>query len=177
MLTIGQMIDLLIFILPAYFANSSPVFFRTGKSKTPMDLKLKFYDSRRVLGEGKTWAGFFVGIATGTLIGYLTYALGLIRVYPTLEQHLVVAFLLSLGTMTGDAVGSFVKRRLAMTKGKPFYPMDQLSFLLFALLFVLPYRPEVLGIPGFIFLLIITLIVHTLANVIAYKVGLKKEPY
>lgn len=177
MLTLGQMIDLLIFILPAYFANSSPVFFRTGKSKTPMDMKMKFYDSRRVLGEGKTWMGFLVGIAAGTLVGYLTYVFGLLRLYPTLEQHLLVAFLLSFGTMVGDAAGSFVKRRLAMAKGKPFYPSDQLSFYIFAVLFMLPFRPEIFGMSAFIFLLVVTLIVHTSANVIAYKVGLKKDPW
>ena len=63
------MIDLLIFNLTEYIANSAPLFFRTGKSKTPMDMKMKFYDSRRVLGEGKTWAGFLVGIVVGTIIG------------------------------------------------------------------------------------------------------------
>ena len=79
--------------------------------------------------------------------------------------------------MVGDAVGSFIKRRLAMTKGKPFYPLDQLSFYVFAVIFVFPFLPATFNLSAFIFLLIITLIVHTTANVIAYKTGLKKDPW
>jgi len=177
MLTLADLAQLLVFILPAYFANAAPVLFKTGRSKTPIDMKMRFYDSRRVLGEGKTWVGFFTGVATGTAVGYMTWALGMLRIYPTMEQHLLVAFLLSLGTMTGDVIGSFLKRRLAMKKGRPLFLMDQLSFYVVAILFILPWRPQALDIAMFVVLGAVTALVHYYANVLAYKAGLKRVPW
>ena len=55
---------LLIFILPAYFANSAPV---VSGGKTPLDAGMKLKDGNRFLGDGKTVKGFFVGVAAGTL--------------------------------------------------------------------------------------------------------------
>ena len=173
---IDKLVDALIFIMPAYFANAAPVLFRTGKSKTPMDMKLKFYDSRRILGEGKTWAGFFVGIITGTLIGTLIWIIGLQRIY-SLETHILVSFLLSTGTMVGDAFGSFIKRRISIRRGKPFPLLDQLGFLVFALLFAYNYLPSFMDAYILSLLIVITFFVHYFANVIAYKIKLKRVPW
>lgn len=177
MLTLADFATMLVFILPAYLANAAPVLFRTGRSKTPIDMKLKFYDSRRILGEGKTWVGFFTGIATGTVVGYLTWILGLLNIYPTIWQHVFVAFMLSFGTMTGDVIGSFLKRRLAMRKGKPLWLMDQLSFYVIAILFIMPWKPAALDLSMFMLLGVVTALIHYYANVIAYKIGLKKVPW
>jgi len=182
MLTYETIILLLIFILPVYLANAAPVMFKELLSKAkskhaPMDFKAKFYDSRRILGKGKTWAGFFVGILTGTIVGIIIAKSGVVELYPSQDLHILSALLLSTGAMCGDAVGSFIKRRLKFGSGKPFYVVDQLSFFLTSILFVLPIRPEVLNIVGFIFLFVITIILHVLTNIFAYKIGLKKVPW
>jgi len=177
MLTLADLTTLLVFILPAYLANAAPVLFRTGRSKTPMDMRMRFYDSRRILGEGKTWVGFFTGVVTGTVVGYLTWILGLLNIYPTMDQHMIVAFMLSLGTMTGDVIGSFLKRRLAMRKGRPLWLLDQLSFYVVAMVFILPWRPAALDVAMFIVLGAVTALVHYYANVLAYKAGLKRVPW
>lgn len=174
---IDSIILALIFILPAYFANAAPVLFQTGKSKTPMDYGIKFYDSRRILGKGKTWTGFFVGIATGTVAGILTWILGLIRVYPNIETHVFVSFLLATGTMVGDAVGSFIKRRMNIKSGSNLPLLDQLGFLVFALLFAYPYLPKEFNLTVIVVLMIITYIVHYVSNIIAYKLKLKNVPW
>ncbi len=173
----AKLIQALIFIMPSYFANAAPVIFRTGKSKTPMDMGIKFYDSRRILGKGKTWTGFFVGIATGTFIGYVTWATGLIKIYGSIELHMTAAFLLATGTMVGDALGSFIKRRLAIRSGKSFVILDQLSFLIFAIAFVYPLIPKEIDCLSLAFLMAITPFVHYSANVIAYRLKLKRVPW
>ena len=171
MLSLSEVIRLIIFILPAYFANAAPTAFRTGVIETPMDFKMKFWDSRRILGEGKTWSGFFIGICIGTLSGFVLEYFGL------WEWEIEAAFLLSLGAMVGDSVGSFLKRRLRFGRGKPFYIVDQLSFLVFALAFSSPFWPKALDWSGFLLLAFVTVILHLVTNIIAYKIGLKKVPW
>jgi CDP-2,3-bis-(O-geranylgeranyl)-sn-glycerol synthase len=173
---IDKIINALIFILPAYFANAAPVLFRTGKSKTPIDMKMKFYDSRRILGEGKTWVGFFVGIITGTIIGALIWLIGLQRIY-NFQTHIMVSFLLSTGTMVGDAVGSFIKRRISIRRGRPLPLLDQLGFLIFALVFAYNYLPAFMDVYTIAILMVITVFVHYAANRIAYKMKLKSVPW
>ena len=97
--------------------------------------------------------------------------------FSSLRSQILGAFMLSFGTMFGDAAGSFVKRRLKIEPGKPFI-LDQLSFLAFALVFAapfsLPYLFEPLSI-GFLFVL--TYVLHVGTNALANKLGLKKVPW
>lgn len=154
------------FILPAYFANASPVIFGGGR---PIDGGRKFRDGRSIFGPGKTVRGFLGGLSVGTIIGgFQTLTTNDLELLP-------LAFLLSLGALCGDLFGSFVKRRLGFERGRPFPLLDQLGFLLFAVIFALPLRVPSLSI--FIILLVITPIIHLLANCFAYSLGLKKEPY
>lgn len=172
---IERMIQLLIFILPAYVANAAPVVFGTGASKMPIDFRIKFIDRKRLLGGGKTWPGFFVGILSGTIVAAITSQL--MPFYPAMDMHISVGFMLSLGTMVGDTLGSFIKRRFDIKHGKPAFLLDQLAFLLVAIAFVLPWRPEFLDWAGFAFLLIATVVLHSCSNVLAHRLGLKKVPW
>ena len=171
-----KVINLVIFILPAFIANASPVALRTGSSP-PMDMKLKWWDRRRILGRGKTILGFIAGVMIGTLAGAVIAMFVLF--YPTFEMQVVAAFLLSLGAMTGDALGSFMKRRLAFTRDKPFYVVDQLSFIVVGLLLVYAYGnvPAFLDLAGIVLLIIITIVLHVGTNYFAYKIGLKRVPH
>ena len=173
---IENLINLIIFILPAYFANASPVAFSfLSKKSLPMDFKLKFSDNRRIFGKGKTWAGFLVGIFSGTIVGVLIFFLGF-RVYEFFLQ-VFVAFLLSLGALVGDAMGAFLKRRFSIGSGKILIFVDQTFFLIFALIFTSPFWPSFFDIKGLVFILIFTFVLHIITNAIAYKLGLKKVPY
>ena len=162
-----DIILLLLFILPAYFANSSPVIFGGG---TPVDFGRNAWDRRRIFGDGKTWRGLLAGLACGSLVGIIeSFSL------PPTFNYLLLGFLLSLGTMLGDLFGSFLKRRLGLGRGHPGFAIDQLPFLFFALAFASPlYLPSREGI---LLLIVLTYILHVSTNFIANRLGLKKVPW
>lgn len=91
--------------------------------------------------------------------------------------------LASYGAVIGDLIGSFLKRRVNIGSGAPFWIIDQLDFALCALLFVsIPsfFFPTYFLLPDLfiiIFLLILTPAVSIIANTIAYITGLKDVPW
>ncbi|MCL5011558.1 MAG: CDP-2,3-bis-(O-geranylgeranyl)-sn-glycerol synthase [Candidatus Marsarchaeota archaeon] len=167
------MIELIIFILPAYFANASPVIF--GGGKDAIDFNLSF-NRERLFGKGKTIKGFLSGLLIGSLVGI---ALAFIPLYPFNVSFLVkikIGFLLSLGALTGDLLGSFVKRRMRLKSGSPSFLLDQLPFIIFALIFIYPYS-FTLSIIAWLFLITLSLMLHVFFNWLANKIGLKKVPW
>lgn len=163
------------YIFPAYIANPVPVIAGGG---TPMDFGRKFYDKRPLLGSGKTWRGAIAGIIAGTLVAYFqgmigeSYGLSALGFTPMTVK---LGLLLSAGTIFGDTVKSFFKRRLGYKPGQKMFLADQLDFLFGALLFA--SFDTMITIRMFAVLLIITPITHRLTNVFAYRLGLKKVPW
>ncbi|MFN4133921.1 MAG: CDP-2,3-bis-(O-geranylgeranyl)-sn-glycerol synthase [Candidatus Hadarchaeales archaeon] len=153
------------FILPAYVANATPVVLGGGK---PIDGGKKFTDGRPIFGPGKTVRGFIAGIIAGSIVGALQAIFG--------RPGMVTAgFLLSLGALVGDLMGSFIKRRFGLPRGSSAPGLDQLGFLLIAMAFAAPVAlptPEM-----FVALLIITPILHISTNYCGYLLKLKDRPY
>ncbi|MFW9969145.1 MAG: CDP-2,3-bis-(O-geranylgeranyl)-sn-glycerol synthase [Candidatus Odinarchaeota archaeon] len=91
--------------------------------------------------------------------------------------------LASYGAVIGDLFGSFLKRRLDIKSGAPFWIVDQLDFALIAMLFVcIPslIAPNLFILPDIfiiIFLIILTPAVSIIANTVAYVIGLKDVPW
>ncbi len=87
------------------------------------------------------------------------------------------------GAAIGDLIGSFLKRRVNIKSGEPFWLADQLDFAIFAIIFTsIPafLLPELFLVPDvniIIFLLILTPSVSVIANTIAYFLGLKEVPW
>ena len=155
------------FILPAYVANATPVVLGGGK---PIDAGKKFTDGRPIFGAGKTVQGFVAGLAAGTFVGLLQ---GIAE--GTLLHFIALGFLLALGALLGDLLGSFVKRRLGIERGGAAPGLDQLSFVIVALLAASP-----LALPSWeivLTIIIITLPIHLATNFGGYKLGLKSRPY
>ena len=155
------------FILPAYFANAAPVVLGGGP---PLDMGNKFSDGRRIFGDGKTTRGFVGGLIVGTIIGLLQ---GIFRA--PLGEHILLGFMLALGALLGDLVSSFIKRRLGIERGGAAPGLDQLSFVVVALILASPVKVpswQVIAI-----LLIITPPIHLATNFVGYKLGLKSRPY
>lgn len=155
------------FILPAYVANATPVVLGGGR---PIDANKKFTDGRPIFGAGKTAQGFIAGLAAGTFVGLLQ---GIAE--GTLSHYLALGFLLALGALLGDLLGSFIKRRLGIERGGAAPGLDQLSFVVVALLAASP-----LDLPGWkivLTIIIITLPIHLATNFSCYKLGLKSRPY
>lgn len=172
-----EVLKLVLFVLPSYFANAVPVVLGGG---TPIDLGANFSDKKRIFGDGKTIRGFAAGVIAGTLVGGIEgYVLlqSEFAFYPTPMLFLISGFLLSFGTMFGDLAGSFIKRRMGMKRSQPSLILDQLFFFIFALLFVVPILPSILSIEGIIFLFILTYVLHVLFNFAANRLGLKNVPW
>lgn len=169
----------LIFILPSYFANSIPVVLGGGRA---IDGGAKWHDGQRVFGDGKTVRGFFAGVFAGVLVGAIEGALlsgnSTLDIFSgSMQTYVAAGFLLGAGTMTGDLLGSFIKRRQKIAQGKQSVILDQLTFLAVALLFAYPLASPILTPAAVVFLFILTYFVHSGANVLANRLGLKKVPW
>lgn len=159
-------IEALKFILPAYCANAIPVITGGGG---PMDFGKKFFDGRPIFGSNKTFRGFFSGLIVGTLLGV---GENVFFHYP-----IMFGFLSSLGALFGDLTGAFLKRRLGLLPGDLLPVIDQVDFLVGAIIFSLPVSLQLLSPLLVISVLIITPPLHLLTNFAAYKLGLKSNPW
>jgi CDP-2,3-bis-(O-geranylgeranyl)-sn-glycerol synthase len=158
--------DSLKFVFPAYCANAVPVLAGGG---IPIDFGKKLADGRPVFGKNKTFRGFFSGLAIGTLAGFAESLV--FKKYP-----ITFGLLVSLGALFGDLAGAFVKRRLAIPPGGLLPVVDQLDFILGAILFSLPLSMT-WNWELFFTVLVITPPIHLLTNFTAYKLRLKNNPW
>ena len=168
-------------MLPAYIPNNAAVLFGGG---APIDGG-HTYDGRRLLGDGKTWRG----TAAGTLAG-VALAIGLNGLSDSVTRlsgfdlptfPLAAAVALAFGAMLGDILASLVKRRLGRARGASVPGLDQLDFVVAALLLAFAFAPEwavdVFTLPVVVVAVVITPVLHLSANGVAYLLGLKQEPY
>ncbi|MHA1236284.1 MAG: CDP-archaeol synthase [Candidatus Hodarchaeales archaeon] len=81
---------------------------------------------------------------------------------------------MTLGGMTGDIAGSFIKRRSGIPRGKTFVFLDQLGFLVLGMVFVFPIIPW--PIEWLLFLVPITFLTHIAANLFGYITGIQDDP-
>lgn len=166
--------DLLAFLIPIYVANSSPVVLGGG---VPLDMGATLGDGERLLGGGKTMRGFIGGALAGTLAGGIVSMFWLLPFFPSPAAQFVAGAAMSVGTLAGDALGSFVKRRAHVASGRPFV-LDTITFLIVALASAVPFASASLFEPAnLLFFAILTLILHPLTNFFANKAGLKNVPW
>ncbi|MCX6819539.1 MAG: CDP-2,3-bis-(O-geranylgeranyl)-sn-glycerol synthase [Candidatus Aenigmarchaeota archaeon] len=161
------------FIAPAYAANAFPPLV---KGRRPLDLGRNI-GKKRILGDGKTIKGTIAGVIFGMFIGFIQI-LGQNSIPPELSLTVMtfpLVFLLSAGALFGDIVGSFIKRRLGMPRGFPAPVLDQLDFLAFAVIF--SALVIALNTHYIIILVILTPIIHWIANLIGYFAKVKKTPW
>lgn len=169
----------LYFLISPYAANAFPPL---AKGKHAMDFGKNFIDGKRLFGDGKTWEGFFSGIAFGSFCGSVAWLfyneLNKIALAHNFQLPYISpfsAFFLSLGALLGDLIGSFIKRRFGLKRGAPAPLLDQLDFLFGAFLFGVFITDITLEMV--IWAIPLTLIIHRIANIIGYLLKLKKEPW
>jgi CDP-2,3-bis-(O-geranylgeranyl)-sn-glycerol synthase len=168
-------------MLPAYITNSSAAFFG---GKTPIDRGV-CWGTSRLLGDGKTYEGLIKGISCGILIGIVqTLFASRYRDLPsfgTFPFFFVTLVCLSAGAMLGDLLGSFVKRRVGLKRGAPFPLVDQLDFVagawLLLFLFAREWFIESFSLGILIAVILITPLLHLLANFLGFKIGKKQVPW
>ena len=154
----------IIFILPAWIANGTPVIFGGG---APIDFGKKF-GGRPIFGKHKTIRGTASGIVGGLVVAVLEYVL--------LAFPLALGIALVLGAIAGDLLGSFIKRRAGLAEGASVILMDQYLFFFMPILFSLPLG----GLPDYLGLLVIfvlTGLLHKGTNVLAHMAKIKKVPW
>lgn len=174
------------FMLPAYVSNLSGLAFGGGK---PIDGGKNYKDGRRLIGNGVTWKGFMNGTILGTCVGVVLGIIGTyfgdlsaltggvidLHVYGSVLGGLILGFLMAFGALFGDLVGSFIKRRMGLQSGQPAPFMDQLDFVLGALVFALLMVRISWSL--FVIIVLLSLILHLGANTIAYLLGIKDVWY
>lgn len=176
-------ITTLYFILPAYFSNGSGLLFGGG---LPVDFGKSDKNGVRWIGDGVTWKGFIAGTLVGTITGAIQGFLGpviikefgqyiITPIITNIPEGIVIGFLLGFGALLGDAIGSFLKRRLGIGRGKPAPILDQLDFIIVALILV----SFVVKLEWFVVViaLVLTLVIHLLTNTGAYLFGIKDVWY
>jgi len=179
MIDIFTFIEALWFILPAYAANGLVPLL---KGKHAIDSGIKLRDGMPLFGKGKTWEGFIGGCIIGALIGMVEMV-----AYPYLPFNLspvpltivpmspILGFILGFGSMFGDLISSFVKRRLKIKRGSPAPLLDQLDFVIGALFF--SSLLVSIKIEWVVILLVITPVLHLIANGVAYLIKVKNVPW
>ena len=157
-------IEALKFIFPAYCANAVPVLAGGG---TKMDFGKNFFDGKRLFGNNKTFRGFFFGWAVGAAVGLVeSFLFG----FP-----LLFCLLTPLGALLGDLFGAFLKRRLGIAPGGLLPVVDQIDFVIGAIVFSIP-----LGLIGWelaVTIMVLTPPIHLFTNFLAYKLKLKNNPW
>jgi len=160
-ITINDLIVAVYFMIPAYITNSIPTVFGGGKS---IDFGRKFIDGERIFGVNKTIKGFLSGLICGSIAAIVEDLI-------LIKGFAFVGILISLGALSGDLFGAFVKRRLKLAPGFPLPLMDQLDFIFGALLFAYPFYDLTLG--AVFLLVLITPPFHIFTNALAYLLKLK----
>jgi CDP-2,3-bis-(O-geranylgeranyl)-sn-glycerol synthase len=123
-----------------------------------------FLDGERILGDHKTIRGFFAGILGGSLIG--------LAETPFDSRLLLGGLLIGLGTVLGDLLGAFLKRRAGIKPGRPLPIVDQLDFVFGGLLLGRLVFP--LSWPAILIVVIATPPIHLGTNYGAYLLGIKR---
>jgi len=168
-------------MLPGGFANMAPVLFR-GLFKTkpmPVDMGIKLW-GKPLFGSHKSYRGFFLGIASSILVAYLQTALYGFGFFKSIsfidysqQSFVILGLLMGFGTLFGDLVKSFFKRRLNIAPGARFFPWDQIDWMAGLILFTYLVYP--LSLEMIITLFVLAILLHILTKHIGYFAKIDKE--
>lgn len=145
--------------LPAYFANATPVVAGGGPA---LDGGEKWIDGKPFLGGHKTLRGSISGVMAGLIIGFL-------------QGSALIGLLQGLGAILGDLISSFLKRRWDIAPGESFPLLDQLDFIIVAVLLSQPLLNS--SFQAIIIIITVTVPVHYLTNYISWMLKMKANPW
>ncbi len=174
-----ELIGALWLLIPAYAANGWPPL---ARGRRPIDGGRNWRDGRRIFGDSKTIEGFALGVGAGTFYGIIeSYLFPIFNTYsgmwgaslPLMTPF--IGFMIAFGAMTGDLVGSFIKRRLGMKSSANAPGLDQLNFVVGAIVFSFAFTH--ISIVMAAIMLLITLFIHRMVCIIGYLLGFKKVPW
>ena len=178
---VGLVVTALWAMLPAYVPNNAAVLAGGGR---PIDGGREWGD-RRLLGDGKTWRGTAVGTLAGVALAaglnVVGEPIGAAAGFSLPTFPPAAALGLAAGAMGGDIAASFLKRRSGRERGAAFPGLDQLDFVVGAVVLAFVIAPgwtRATFTPGvLVVVLVATPILHIGTNIIAYLIGAKTEPW
>jgi CDP-2,3-bis-(O-geranylgeranyl)-sn-glycerol synthase len=175
------------FFLPAAAANVTPVFLAKipllKQFDTPIDFNRK-WRGKPIFGTHKTWRGMIGGIVAATAVLWLQ-AVGEHRIaaldelvysidYANINIWLVGP-LFAIGALGGDAIKSFIKRRVGIAAGRSWFPWDQIDYVIGASLAT--YAFVSLNFYQYVLILVIWSLSSLVSSKIGYRLGLKDVPH
>ncbi|MCL4336282.1 MAG: CDP-archaeol synthase, partial [Candidatus Thermoplasmatota archaeon] len=94
----------------------------------------------------------------------------------------VTLFAMSFGSLTGDVMGSFIKRRIGIERGGKGSLLDQWPFALVSFLFLFIFSTNFFmtyygNVIGAVSILIITPPLHRIVNIIGFRMKKKEVPW
>lgn len=166
-------------MLPAYVPNSVAACFGGGR---PIDGGRTFPDGTRIFGDGKTYRGFLTGVFGGLLTGLVQIVLqGALEISFLPAHTLTSVILLAVGALLGDLLKSFFKRRLKIPSGGKWLVADQYDLVAGAFLLLAIFDPawlfDNITLPVLFWIMVITPLLHKIANVIGFITGVKNVPW
>ncbi len=168
------------FYFPAGAANMAPVLFKwVPFLNYPVDLGKKF-SGQPIFGSHKTYRGFVVGIlAAVAWLALQRYIYNINPSYALIDYNSIniwlLGFLMGFGALFGDLARSFIKRRLGIEPGKPWFPWDQVDFILGAIIFSYLYIP--LSGDILIAAVVLGIVLHPAFNYMGYLCRVKKNKF
>jgi CDP-2,3-bis-(O-geranylgeranyl)-sn-glycerol synthase len=156
--------DSLFLLIPLWGANIALNFLGIIEKKWkipdyPLDLHLNWFDDQPLIGNSKTILGIFIAILGGCFVGKIIGN-------PN-------GTILGLSAYIGTIFSGFIKRRFKISPGGAFWIIDQTDYILGSIICY-----QILGkkiIPEVILLsIIITIPIHLVTNILAYKIKLRK---
>lgn len=161
------LINSLAIIIPCGFINICLNFFWEIKRKYHIenydihfDFDKKFKSGKPIIGTSTTWGGLALSLLLGLIIEYF---------FPN-SFH---AILLSLCVFFGHALGSFIKRRLNIPRGKYLPIVDHGDYIILTtfVFYLLGYTDILIGLIS----IGIVLIIHPILCLIGYYLGLREN--
>ena len=173
------------FILPAMWSNMAPVWAKKVRIldwlDVPIDANKKLF-GKPIMGRNKTYRGFVAGAAFATFIGMLQWLLS--ETFPVFDRleffelgfadYLALSLLLGFGALVGDAVESFFKRLFEIPPGEAWVPLDQIDYVIGALIFSIPIGALTNG--EYAAAAFVGVALHPVATFVGWKLGLKDKP-
>lgn len=168
------------FFLPAGVANMAAAISRyLPILDYPLDGNKKFY-GQPIFGSHKTYRGLFFGLLAAIIFVYIQRWLA-----PSLAEYNIVDYqhsdiwlfglMMGLGVMLGDLARSFIKRRFGLPPGQPWFPWDQLDWIIGAIIFTYWYQPLPWGM--ILIAVILAVVVHPLVNYLSYLAKIQNHKF
>lgn len=173
------------FMLPAYAANVAPVLAKRfnvlPRLAVPVDCNAS-WNGKPLLGPHKTLRGFVLGTTAAIAVTLGQTLLYPLFPFPTIGlvdyasvNPLVLGFLLGFGSLLGDSLGSFIKRRTRIQPGEPFPGPDQMGMAVMAIAVVAGVYP--LSLTAVVAVVAMTFLWHITAARTAFLLKIREEKW